>query len=175
MRIFVCAGMFDFKEQDFCEQARKLGEILANNNHIYVQGGSLNGLMGETLREFSKLSKNVEFVIPAKYAEYDVPKLTQFLGDNIEIKIVDNEMARLNSIITCEKIIVLPGGTGTLEELLYCNETKRQKEHSAEIVLVNYKGFYDSILQQFENNFKLGLAKNAICFDVVNSVDELKL
>ena len=27
MRIFVCAGMFDFKEQDFCEQARKLGEM----------------------------------------------------------------------------------------------------------------------------------------------------
>ena len=84
-------------------------------------------------------------------------------------------MARLNSIITCEKIIVLPGGTGTLEELLYCNETKRQNEHSAEIVLVNYKGYYDSILQQFENSFKLGVAKNAICFDVVKSVDELKL
>ena len=175
MRIFVCAGTMNFKEKDFCEQARALGKKLAISGHIYIQGGCLEGLMGETLCEFSKYSDKIEFIVPEYYFKKDKLKLSQFKVKNAKLTIVKSEADRLRQIITFDKIIVLPGGNGTLEELLYCNETKRQKEHSADIILVNYQGYYDSVLQQFEKFLKFGYTNNIINFEVVNSVEEIKL
>ena len=175
MRIFVCAGTIELKNENFNEQARKIGKMLAQGGHTYVQGGRLVGLMGETLKEFCKISNNVEFVIPEFYAKYDIPTLTEF-QPKAKITIVKNEAERLQQIITCDKIIVLPGGTGTLEEFVYSNETKRQKEHKAEIILVNYQGFYDAVLRQIENLCKLGYdKKDIINFKIVDSVEDLDL
>lgn len=177
-RVFVCAGMSLSKSEQINNEAKMLGEILSEDKEItYVQGGSDKGLMGNTLKEFLKHSNNVEFLIPDVYYEYDAPALIKLVGkNNFKVKITHGEAGRLQGIKDCDLIIVLPGGTGTLEELLYCNETGRSGEHKARIILVNVNDFYNGFLEQLKTNIKHGLStQSALRFDVVSSVQEINL
>ena len=178
IRVFVCAGMNLARDENINRQARELGEFLGKNQFVtYVQGGSEQGLMGETLKEFLKYSKNVEFFIPDVYYDYDAPGLINLVGEeNFRAYRTQGEAERLMAITSCDSIIVLPGGTGTLEELLYCNETLRAGEHLAKVTVVNVNGFFNGFLQQLETNTKQGLSKqSAIKFDVVDSVKDLSI
>ncbi len=133
-KIFVCAGIQLAKNQEINNQATKLGTLLAESKALYVQGGSTKGIMGLTLHSFLQKSNNVEFIIPSKYYTLDAPELKKLVGaTHFKATKVDTEIDRLKMIISCDRIIVLPGGTGTLEELLYCNETLRANEHTATI------------------------------------------
>lgn len=174
-RVFVCAGMGLAKNENINKQARELGKLLAQNNVIYVQGGSDKGLMGETLKEFLKYSKNVEFYIPFTYYDYDAPSLINLVGlSDFNARVVHGEADRLAAIKGCDEVIVLPGGTGTLEELLYCNETLRAGEHTSKITLINIDGFFNGFIQQIKTNIEQGLSKpTAIKFETVNNVNEL--
>lgn len=177
MKVFVCAGMGLAKNENINRQAAELGKMLADSQALYVQGGSEEGLMGLTLNEFLKYSKNVMFVIPSCYYDFDAPKLLKKVGvGNFKFLKVATESERLKVVKACDKVIVLPGGTGTIEELLYCNETARAKEHSAEIYLVNIDGYFDGILKQIAKNINEGLSKpSAIKFHIVSNVNEIEL
>lgn len=177
-KVFVCAGMSLAKNEEINRQADRLGTLLAQDNSlVYVQGGSIEGLMGETLKSFLKTSKNVEFFIPNTYYQYDAPKLISLVGkDNFHAMKTEGEAGRLEAIKKCDEIIVLPGGSGTLEELLYCNETMRAGEHSSKVTLVNINGFFNGFLQQIKTNIEQGLSKNtAIKFDIVTDVNQIDL
>lgn len=174
-KIFVCAGMNLAKNNEINNQAIELGTILANNNAQYVQGGSNQGLMGLTLKSFLEKSKNVRFIIPSQYYDYDAPELEKMVGsNNFNAEKVESEVERLKKIKECDRIIVLPGGTGTLEELLYCNETLRSNEHTACVELINIDGFYDGFLNQLKENIKEGFSKpSTIKFKVYENVKQL--
>ena len=171
MKVFVCAGSSEIKDMDYTNQAKLLGEILADQNVTYIQGGSANGMMGATLKEFCKYSKKVEIIIPEVYLKFDESALKQIAGEDLKITPVATELDRLKLIKTCDKIIVLPGGTGTIEEFMFCNETKRNHEHSADIILVNYKNFYDNLLNQLHN--PLTFTPSSINFSVVEKVEDI--
>ena len=177
-KIFVCAGLDLPKNKKLIEQAQILGKILAQNNCIYAQGGSTSGLMGITLQEFIKYKKkNLLFFIPEKYYDYDTKGLIEILGPQKDIYIKTNtESQRLEAIKQCDKIIVLPGGTGTLEELLFCNETARANEHQNEIILVNLNGFFDNFIKQIQTCIDFGFTnQNALKFKIVNDVQDINL
>ena len=177
-KVFVCAGMGLASNENINIQARELGKILAQNKSItYVQGGSDKGLMGETLKEFLKYSSNVEFFIPDTYYDYDAPALIELVGkDNFKAYKTHGESGRLMAIKNCDHIIVLPGGTGTLEELLYCNETLRAGEHINNLTIINIDGYFNGILQQIKTNIEQGLSKpSAIKFTIVDNVNQLSI
>ena len=177
MRVFVCAGMGTAKNQKINDEAKSLGKLLAKNDCTYIQGGSDEGLMGETLREFIKYSKKVEFVIPERFCELDIPRLEKIMGDKaLKVQVVQAETDRLNIIKRCDKVIVLPGGGGTLEEFLYSIETARSKEHSNKVILVNIEGYFNDLLAQIDKAIKEGISKDSTKnFEVVNSVSEIDL
>jgi len=176
MNVFVCAGSSISKNENINNQASKLGELIAKSEYSYAQGGCANGLMGLTLKEYIKTRKDVEFYIPDKYYENDINDIKSTMQEeSLKIKRIYGEAERLKLIITNPIIIVLPGGSGTLEELLYCNETLRSNEHNNQLYLVNIDGFYDCFINQLNYNINLGLSKQSIInFKVVNSVDELE-
>lgn len=175
-KVFVCAGMSFANNENINDQAIMLGKRLAEMGVTYVQGGSDQGLMGLTLKEFAKYSHKIELYIPETYYDHDYPQLVKTLGDDNFVAIkTKSEADRLERIKCCDEIVVLPGGTGTLEELLYCNETSRSQEHKNHITVVNIDGFYNGFLQQVEKNIQEGLSKTtAIKFDVAKNVNELK-
>ena len=177
-KVFVCAGMGLARNENINIQARELGKILAQNKSItYVQGGSNKGLMGETLKEFLKYSSNVEFFIPDTYYDCDAPALIELVGeDNFKAYKTHGESGRLMAIKSCDHVIVLPGGTGTLEELLYCNETLRAEEHANNLTIINVDGYFNGIIQQIKTNIEQGLSKpSAIKFTIVDNVNQLSI
>lgn len=176
-KVFVCAGMHLPDNQKMINHAKQVGKILAENGFVYVQGGSNDGLMGITLNEFLKYSHSVQFLIPKAYFDCDAPKLQKIVGqNNFNYVKVDGEADRLKIIKNCDMIWVLPGGTGTLEELLYVNETGRSSEHDSQIILINSEGFYDGFLKQIKTNLQTGFSKNsALHFIVVDNPDQIKI
>ncbi len=175
-RVFVCEGMKFAKNNNINIQAKRLGRILAANPDVqYVQGGSNMGLMGETLAGYLETRKDPKFFIPENYWDIDSPALCKMVGkNNFDATKTKGEAARLQAITNCDQIIVMPGGLGTLEELLYCNETSRSGEHSCGITVVNIDGFYDGLLQQLDSYIKEGLlTSDLVYFSVVKSVDDI--
>ncbi len=88
---------------------------------------------------------------------------------------MSGEAGRLAKIKEADRIIVLPGGLGTLEELLYVNETARAGEHAKQIDLVNIDGYYDGFLQQVNTSSEQGLSKSSVLkFNIVKNISQLK-
>ena len=56
--------------------------------------------------------------------------------------------------------IALPGGFGTLEELLEIITLKQLQYHNKPIVILNTQGFYDGLIEIFEKIIELKFAKN---------------
>ncbi len=175
-RIFVCAGTGLAQTQKINEEATLLGKLLAVNKYTYLQSGYAFGLMGLTLREFAKHSNDVEFFIPDVFYDKDAPILREIVGaDNFNAVKTHGEADRLRRIKTCDEVIVLPGGTGTLEELLYSNEAAKSQEYSSNITVVNIAGFYDGLFEQLRRNQEEGLAmaRDDLKFKVVDSVVDI--
>jgi len=58
-----------------------------------------------------------------------------------------------------DALITLPGGFGTLEEVLEVITLKQLGYHSLPIVLINIDGFYDDLKAQFEKSYEEKFAK----------------
>lgn len=165
------------KNENINIQAKELGEILGYDQDVtLVQGGSTAGLMGEILKSFYSINKNVEFFIPEKYYQNDSISLIDLVGKkNFHAKVTKDEAERLNEIKKCDHIIIFPGGTGTLEELLFCNETARAVEHKNKITIINIDGYYNGFLSQIDKNMQEGLSNiSSIKYNVIDNVTELK-
>jgi hypothetical protein len=70
-------------------------------------------------------------------------------------------MAERKSIMRemSDVFIALPGGFGTLEEILEVITLKQLDYHNKAIVFLNTNGFYDDLFKQFERSFDENFAK----------------
>jgi len=58
-----------------------------------------------------------------------------------------------------DAFVVLPGGFGTLEELLEIMTLKQLQQHQKAIVILNAKGFFDPLKALFEHVYQQRFAK----------------
>lgn len=165
MKVFVAAGAYRPKNEIYLNDAKKLGELLAENHMTYVQGGCDKGLMGATYGEFLIHSDDAELIIPTAYRNdvENMPYKKLHLVDSI------NERLMLISRI-CKYIIVIPGGLGTMDEITNFIETYRGKEHKAKVILVNLDGFYDMYLAQTKRMVDEGLVLDGAFEEIVKVV-----
>lgn len=162
MRIFVCAGMVPavFSEnmkRDAIEVGRQVGE----NGHTLLQGGNDDGLMGFVYREFLKYSYDCEMIVPAVFKS-DLENLICK-----KAHITKNLAERLGAIVNqSDKIVVLPGGTGTLGELLFAGESRWLGEHQSEILVINSDGYFNGFKQQLRTMSDYGYNQSPNKFTV---------
>lgn len=140
----------------YFEVARKLGTAMARNGYGLIFGGGTVGLMGETAKGIHQEGGQVVGVIPEVlnkpgivYSECDELVVTQTLRQRKAI--MDERSAGF---------IALPGGFGTLEELLEIITLKQLGYHNKPIVILNIQGFYDGLIDIFEKIIELKFAKN---------------
>lgn len=171
LRVFVALGKQLPKNKAIIEDTIEVGRLLAKYGCTMVQGGARTGLMGTVVSEFQKYSDEVVMIVP------EVHKADLEGTVNKEHYIVEGEADRLKiTINTCDLIVVLPGGTGTLAELAYYNETCKSGEHNAKIVMLNTKGFYNKLFNFIKHQTKLGfMKKEDFKFDVINNTKQLEL
>jgi uncharacterized protein (TIGR00730 family) len=126
----------------YLDAARRVGEILAENSIVTVYGGGAIGSMGRLAEGVLAKGGKIIGVIPRfmQELEWDHKGLT-------ELQVVENMRERKHIMLTdSDAAIALPGGSGTLEELMEAISLKRLGIYLNPIVLVNVKGFFDPLL-----------------------------
>lgn len=169
-RICVYCASSDICDKKFLDAGHQLGEGLARMNITVVYGGSQNGVMGAVANgALSAEGKVIGWIPKFMKSEKLHPGLTEV--NEVETMHLRKHGMMMNS----DGLIALPGGTGTLEELLEAITWKRLKLIEVPIFIVNLDGFYDPLLVLFENMFKERFISRDLEKDwiVVKSIDEI--
>ncbi|MBN1598178.1 MAG: TIGR00730 family Rossman fold protein [Bacteroidales bacterium] len=125
--------------------AFQLADILIDNNIGLLYGGGAVGLMGCIADRYVEKNGNIRGIIPEFMVkvEWAHPKVK-------DLVIVQNMHERKQRLIeNTDAVIALPGGTGTLEELMEVLALKRLGKFIKPIVILNSFGFYDELLAFF--------------------------
>ncbi len=130
----------------FQEAARTLGRCLAQRGDTLVYGAGNLGLMGEVARATHANGGRIVGVIPEKLRDLE---LAYEKSDEL---IITRDMRERKAIMEqrADAFIALPGGFGTLEELLEILTLKQLWYHNRPLVLLNTAGIYDGLTAFFE-------------------------
>jgi uncharacterized protein (TIGR00730 family) len=127
--------------------ARKLGKALAEHNMRLVYGGGSLGLMGEVARAALGAGGKVTGVIPEFLGSREL-----MLKDVDELLVVENMHVRKQLMFDrADAFVALPGGIGTLEELVEQLTWSQLGRHTKPIVLANIGGFWDPFLKLLDH------------------------
>lgn len=149
--VAVFCGADDKVGEGVKELARNVGEKLAKRGYALITGGSKTGLMLEVNNGFASQGKpeNMQGILPAifKASNVEHPSL---LEQNLHwTETVSNRLDRFREI--SDAVIVLPGGFGTLHELMDVIVHQQFKIIDKPIILLNFNGFWDGLLMQFRD------------------------
>jgi uncharacterized protein (TIGR00730 family) len=123
----------------YLDAAARLGRILAENGITIVYGGSSLGSMGRLAAAALEAGGKVIGVLPRFMDELEWGHRALS-----ELRIVDDMHERKRVMLELSgAAIALPGGCGTLEELLEAITWKRLGLYFGPVVLVNVNGFFD--------------------------------
>lgn len=137
----------------YVEAARELGQALALRGIRLVNGAGGIGLMRECSDACLAAGGKVTGVIPRFMVEqgWQHDGLTELI-ETEDMHIRKQTMARLS-----DAVIALPGGCGTMEELLEIITWKQLGLYLKPIVILNVGGYYDPLLKMLscavEENF----------------------
>ncbi|KAK8683605.1 hypothetical protein V6N13_039659 [Hibiscus sabdariffa] len=151
-RICVFCGSSPGKKSSYREAALELGRELVSRNIDLVYGGGSIGLMGLISQAVFDGGRHVIGVIPKTLMPREIT------GETVgEVKAVSDmhqrkaEMARQS-----DAFIALPGGYGTLEELLEVITWAQLGIHDKPVGLLNVDGYYNSLLSFIDNAVEEG-------------------
>jgi uncharacterized protein (TIGR00730 family) len=128
---------------EYREAAFRMGEVLAGRGITLIYGGGSRGSMGALADGALSKGGRVVGILPRFMAdlEWGHQGLT-------ELKLVEDMRTRKHLMLTgAQAAIALPGGCGTLEELLEAITLKRLGLFLGPIILVNTRGFFNPLLE----------------------------
>jgi uncharacterized protein (TIGR00730 family) len=139
-----CASSRDVDPAYF-EAAAALGRGLAEHDITLVFGGSFIGPMGAMADAALGAGGRVIGIMPRSY------ELEWARDGACELRLVDNLAQRKELLVAeADAIVAMPGGTGTLEELVEALSRARLGLYAGPVVLVSLNGFYDALVLQLE-------------------------
>ncbi|MFJ6898835.1 TIGR00730 family Rossman fold protein [Streptomyces hokutonensis] len=143
MKICVFLSAADLDER-YTRPAREFAELLGKGGHTLVWGGSDVGLMkvvadGVQAAGGRLVGVSVDFLAAKARAGADEMVIA---GDLAERKKLLLEKA--------DAVVVMVGGTGTLDEATEILELKKHGHTDKPVVLLNTAGFYDGLKTQFQ-------------------------
>ncbi|CCH45946.1 hypothetical protein BN7_5533 [Wickerhamomyces ciferrii] len=187
-----CGSSFG-NDPKFAKHAKELGSKIALKNWGLVYGGGTTGLMGSVAKSCSEKNGYVHGIIPnalVSRERIDPEKLNQSLKNDIDnhngwtpisdeygkSTIVPDMHTRKRLMgEEADAFIALPGGYGTLEEIMEVITWSQLGIHSKPIIFFNIDGFYDDLLIFLQKSIKSGFIseKNGEIIVVGNSTDEV--
>lgn len=128
---------------DYHDAAHRLGVFLAERHFTIIYGGGGAGLMGALADGALSRGGRITGVLPRfmNDLEWGHRGLT-------ELHLVEDMRARKHRLLSgSHAVVALPGGSGTLEELLEAITLKRLGLYLGPIVLVNTRRYFDPLLR----------------------------
>jgi uncharacterized protein (TIGR00730 family) len=126
----------------YLEAAARLGEELAGRGATIYYGGGAVGLMGRLADAALDRGGRVIGIIPRFMQDLE----WGHTGLSRLHVVPDMHVRKAMMLAESEAVVALPGGCGTLEELLEAITWKRLGLYTRPIVLVNTSGFYEPLL-----------------------------
>ena len=126
----------------FVETAREFGKILAENGVRLVYGGGSIGLMGAIAEAVRKYGGEATGIIPEFMTRREQPRrLAQEL-------IVTRDMHERKRAMfdRADAFVALPGGIGTLEEVVEQMTWAQLGRHKKPILFANINGYWNPLL-----------------------------
>ncbi|MEW2576577.1 TIGR00730 family Rossman fold protein [Streptomyces syringium] len=143
MHISVFCSAADLDDR-YTAPAREFAELIGKGGHTLVWGGSESGLMkvmadGVQAHGGRLVGISVEFLAAKARKNADEMVITKDLAER-----------KAQLLARADAIVIMVGGTGTLDEATEILELKKHGMHSKPVVLLNAAGFYDGLKQQFQ-------------------------
>jgi uncharacterized protein (TIGR00730 family) len=137
------------------EAARELGRRFAETGIRLVYGGGSVGLMGEIASAVLRHGGHVTGIIPRFLSERE-----RLLRGVDELIVTDDMHARKRLMFErAEAFVALPGGIGTLEELVEMLTWGQLGRHEKPVVLANVGGFWNPLLALFAHMTEQGFIR----------------
>ncbi|HEY0648754.1 TIGR00730 family Rossman fold protein [Phenylobacterium sp.] len=166
----VFCGSSDAADPAFLSAARATGKALADAGIKLVYGGGGVGLMGAVARAAHEAGGEVLGIIP-----------TFLVGaeralETVEHIIVDNMHERKMLMFQrSDSFVILPGGIGTLEEVVELLSWRRLDLHAKPVVFYNPRGFWEPLFTLFRHTVDENLTPPEFmqAWVAVSTVDEI--
>jgi uncharacterized protein (TIGR00730 family) len=169
--ICVYCGSGPGSDPAFVTAARTFGKILAQNKVRLVYGGGSIGLMGAIADAVLKHGGQVTGVIPEFLKTREKP------NSGAQELIVTRDMHERKRIMfeRSDAFVALPGGVGTLEELVEQLTWAQLGRHKKPILIANIGGFWDPLCRMLDHMKELQFIRatlevNALVADRVEDI-----
>jgi hypothetical protein len=154
-RVAVYCGSASGNNPAFVAEARALGAAIASAGLGLVYGGASAGLMGAVANAALAGGAEVIGVLPAVLTRKEIahPNLTklELVGTMHERKAREFELA--------DAFLVLPGGYGTMDEMVEVVTWAQIGLHAKPCILINTAGYWDGLLKFFDSSVTAGFVK----------------
>lgn len=140
-RLTVFCGSNSGKDPSYLYECEKLAELMVSKDIELVYGGGNVGLMGHMADSVLNRGGKVIGIIPERLVEKEVAH--RGLTELIVVKTMHERKAKMAEL--SDGFIALPGGIGTLEEIMEVFTWTQLGYHSKPCGLLNVNGFYDQL------------------------------
>ncbi|KAG0366127.1 hypothetical protein BGZ54_005765 [Gamsiella multidivaricata] len=143
------------RDPDYVEMAKELGREMLKRNYGLVYGGGSYGLMGAIAKTIHEGGGKVIGVIPEALKKIERPEIPdvdndRVFGEEIVVKDMHTRKALMNKLSS--GFITMPGGYGTMEELLEITTWSQLSIHDKPVMLFNMKGYFEHLLKFIEHS-----------------------
>ena len=162
-KICVYCGSGPGTDPAFAEAARAFGAILAKNGIGLVYGGGAIGLMGELSRAVLDNGGEATGIIPEFLMSREHAMES---GDGLIVTRDMHERKR-KMFEMADAFVALPGGVGTLEEIVEQMTWVQLGRHSKPILLANIQNFWEPLCALLNHMKKLDFIRGDLSFDLL--------
>jgi uncharacterized protein (TIGR00730 family) len=154
-RVAVYCGSADGNDPSFLAEARALGRAIAAAGLGMVYGGASVGLMGAVADAAMAGGAEVIGVLPQVLAGSEVAH-----GGLTRLEVVATMHERKARMVAlADAFLILPGGYGTLDEMLEIVTWAQLRIHAKPCVLINTAGYWNGLLEFLDSAVEAGFLK----------------
>ncbi len=145
-----CSASFEI-DPDYNKVAREFVRAASLRGYGIVSGGTVKGTMGEISDELHNCGGYHLGVIPRFMKQYVYPELTEVIWTDT--------MAERKTLLregACA-VVALPGGIGTLDEVIETFALVHLKQYTGKIFVLNHNGFYEPLRNLLKHYVDTGM------------------
>ena len=147
LRICVYCGSNKGARPDYAAVATDLADVLVRHDLELVYGGASKGIMGILADRVLELGGSVHGVIPKMLLEKEIAH------DGVTKQHIVTSMHERKTMMAAlsDGFIALPGGFGTLEEIVEIVTWAQLRFHDKPCGILNVRGYFDPLLKFLDN------------------------
>ena len=155
MNICVFSSSSNAISDIYFREAGKLGKLIGEGGHTLINGGANVGLMEAITVAAGNAGAKTIGIIPERLNGFSLASANSH--EVIVTKDMQERKAKMREI--SDAFVAMPGGFGTLEEILEVMTLRQLSYHKKPIVFLNTNDFYKYLFKQFEISYSEMFAK----------------